>query len=136
MKSINTKMLSILPVIGFFLIVVSFAAKFLGAPEHACCFVAGLGCAWVGLGAVGAIMQRFNPEYVKKLEIQQKDERNTVIREKSGYIAFLVTLFTLAILAFVFLLLDSDLACALTLVAMAMHVGSFFVAMLVYEKKL
>ncbi|MCL2810759.1 MAG: hypothetical protein FWD25_02595 [Clostridia bacterium] len=136
MKPINTKMLSTLPVIGFVLIVLSFAIKFLGVPESACCFIAGLGCAWVGLGAVGAIVQRLNPQYAKKLEIQQKDERNMVIREKAGYIAFLVTLFALAMLAFVFLLLGSDLACALALVAMAVHVGSFFVAMLVYDKQL
>jgi len=136
MKPINKKMLFVLPVIGFLLVVLSFAAKSLGVPEAARGFVAGLGGAWVGLGAVGAILQRLNPTYVKKMEIMQKDERNTFIRLKSGYIAFMVTLFSLAVLAFTFLLLDNDLACALTLCAMAVHVGGFFVAMLVYDKKL
>jgi len=136
MKTINTKMLSALPIIGFILVVISFAIKFLGAPEAVRGFMAGLGCAWVGLGVVGALVQRFNPAYARKLEIMQKDERNTVIREKSGYVTFLVTLFALAILVFAFLLLDSDLACALALVAMAVHIASFFIAMLVYDKKL
>jgi len=136
MKTINTKMLAAFPIIGFVLVILSFAIKFFDAPEAVRGFMAGLGFAWVGLGAVGAIVQRLNPGYAKKLEIMQKDERNAAIREKSGYVTFLVTLFALAILTVVFLALDSGLACALALVAMAVHVGSFFVAMVVYDKKL
>ncbi|MCL2545148.1 MAG: DUF2178 domain-containing protein [Clostridia bacterium] len=135
-KPVNKKLLDFFPIAGALLVAASFAAKYLGASDAARGFMAGLGCAWVGVGAAGAIIQRLNPEYAKKMAILQKDERNVLIREKSGYITFLVTLFTLAILAFTFLMLDSDLACALTLAAMAVHVGSFFAAMLVYGKKL
>jgi uncharacterized membrane protein len=135
-KPVNQKLLDFFPIIGALLVAVSFVAKRLGAPDAARGFMAGTGCAWVGLGMVAALIERLRPGYKKEMEIMQKDERNTLIRLKSGYITFMLTLFSLTILTLVFLLLDNDLACALTLAAMAVHVGSFFVAMLVYDKKL
>jgi len=136
MKPINTKLAAIMPAIGFLLLAASFLAKHLGVNLIATCFLAGFGSAWIGLGVIGIFIKRLNPEYLKKQEINQKDERNIQIREKSGYITFLVTLFSLAILEFVFLLTDHDFACVLTIGAMSIHIASFFIALFYYDKKL
>ena len=135
-KPINTKLASAMPVIGFVLLAVSFLLKNLGANLIATCFIAGIGCAWVGLGVIGIFIKRLKPESVKKMKIDQKDERNIQIREKSGYVAFLITLFTLMLLEFTFLVLDNDLACILTIGVMAVHLVSFFIGLFYYDKKL
>ena len=135
-KPINTKLTSAIPVVGFLLLATSFLMKNLGANLFATCFASGIGCAWVGLGVVGIFVKRLKPESVKKMEIDQKDERNIQIREKSGYITFLITLFTLMLLEFTFLILDNDLACILTIGVMAAHLLSFFIALYYYDKKL
>ena len=121
-KPINTKLASAMPVIGFLLLAASFLMKHLGANLFATCFVSGIGCAWVGLGVIGIFVKRLKPESVKKMEIDQKDERNIQIREKSGYVTFLI--------------LDNNLACILTIGVMAIHLLSFFIALFFYEKKL
>ena len=136
MKPINTKLAASMPVIGFLLLAASFLTKHLGVNMIATCFLAGFGSAWIGLGVIGIFVKRLNPEYIKKQEINQKDERNIQIREKSGYITFLVTLFSLAILEFVFLLTDNDIACMLTIGIMAVHIASFFIALFYYGKKI
>ena len=135
-KPINTKLASYMPIIGSGLLSLSFLLKHLGANLIATCFVAGIGCAWVGLGVIGIFVKRLKPESVKKMEIDQKDERNIQIREKSGYVTFLITLFTLMLLEFVFLVLDNDIACILTIGVMAVHVVSYFIGLLYYDKKL
>ena len=135
-KPVNKKLLDFFPIVGALLVAASFVAKYLGASDAARGFMAGLGCAWIGLGMVAALIERLRPGHKKEMEIMQKDERNVLIREKSGYTAFLISLFSFAVLALVFLLLDDDLACALTLGAMAVHVGSFFLAQCYYGKKL
>jgi len=114
----------------------SFLLKHLGIPVISCTFLAGIGCAWVGIGVIGIFIKRLKPEYIKKQEIQQKDERNIQIREKSGYASWLVTLFSLMILELVFLIIDNDVACMLTIGVMAVHIASFFVALFYYDKKL
>ena len=136
MKPINTKLATAMPVIGFLLLTASFLAKNLGASPIACEFMAGIGSAWIGLGVIGVFIKRQKPEYARKMEINQKDERNIQIREKSGYVSYLVTLFTLAILEFVFLLTDNEFACILTIGAMAVHIVSFFIALFYYNKKI
>jgi len=136
MKPINTKLASSMPVIGFLSLAASFLIKHLGANMIAVCFLAGIGSAWVGIGVIGVFVKRSKPEYVKKQEINQKDERNIQIREKSGYITYLITLFSLMILAFVFLLFDNNLACILTIGALAVHIVSYFIALSYYNTKL
>jgi uncharacterized membrane protein len=108
----------------------------LGISPSACAFLSGLGCAWVGMGVIGIFIKRMRPEYVRKQEISKKDERNIQIREKSGYLAFLITLFVFTVLELVFLMLDNELACILTICAMAIHIASFFLARSYYDKKL
>ena len=136
MKPVKNKLVSTMPAIGFLLVAASFLAKHLGVNPIAACFLAGFGSAWIGLGVIGVFVKRLNPEYLKGQEINQKDERYIQIREKSGYIAFLVTLFSFAILEFVFLLADNDIACILTIGAMAVHIASFFIALNYYNKKI
>jgi len=136
MKPINTKLTASMPVIGFVLLASSFLLKHLGVNMIAACFLAGFGSAWIGLGVIGVFMKRLNPEYLKKQEINKKDERNVQIREKSGYITFLITSFSFAVLEFVFLLTDNNIACVLAIGAMAIHIASFFIALFYYDKKI
>jgi len=135
-KPINTKLGSAMPIIGFLLLAASFLMKHLGVNLIAICFVSGVGCAWVGLGVIGIFVKKLKPESTKKMEIDQKDERNIQIREKSGYVTFLITLFTLMLLEFTFLVLDNALACILTISVMAIHLLSFFIGLQYYDKEL
>ena len=135
-KPINTKLASAMPIIGFLLLAASILMKHIGTNIIATCFVSGIGCAWVGLGVIGIFIKRLKPEAVKKMEIDQKDERNIQIREKSGYVSFLITLFSLMLLEFTFLILDNDFACILTIGVMAIHLLSFFIAQFYYDKKI
>jgi len=136
MKKGNKTLLSLLPALGFLCVAASLLAKHFGLNESFCGFLSGLGSAWVCFGVVGAILKRVNPAYVKRQEIEQKDERNIQMREKAGYVAFITTLFVFVLLGLVFLLLDNRLACILTLCAMAIHLLGFFAALFFYDKKI
>ncbi|MDR2519570.1 MAG: hypothetical protein LBC69_00700 [Eubacteriaceae bacterium] len=130
----NYKLISAMPAIGIFLVVASFAAKRLGVDMAACAFMSGIGCAWVGIGVFGIFIKRLKPEYAKRQEIEQKDERNIQIRTKAGYVSHCMALVAMTALEFVFLVMDNDFACILTICAMTVHVMSFFAAMLYYNK--
>ena len=136
MKPINTKIAAAMPVVGLLLLAASFLLKSIDAGTAAAGFTAGIGSAWIGLGVLGLIIKRLRPEYVKKLETEQKDERNMQIREKSGYVSFLATLFSMVVLEIIFLLTDNDIACILVIGAMAVHIASFIIALFYYDKKL
>lgn len=137
MKSVkNSKLVSAMPLIGVLLVAAAFWANHLSINTIACVFISGIGCTWVGLGVLGIFIKELGSEYLRKQEINQKDERNIQIREKSGYLAFAVTLLSLAILEFVFLLTDNDIACIFIIGAMIIHIGSFFIALFYYGKKL
>jgi uncharacterized membrane protein len=133
---INQKLIQYMPAIGCLLVGVSFVMGQLDVNPDAYAFLSGLGCAWIGMGVIGILIKRIRPEYVKRHEINQNDERNTQIREKSGYVSFLVTLFAFAVLELVFLMLNNKLACLLTICAMAIHIASCFIAQLYYGRKL
>jgi dipeptide/tripeptide permease len=133
---INKKLVPRMPAIGCLLVGISFLMSELNIGSTACSFLSGFGCAWVGMGVVGIFIKRRRPEYAKKREISQKDERNTQIREKPGYLSFAVTLLVFAILEFVFLLLNDEIACILAIGAMAIHIASFLIAQSYYDKKL
>ncbi|MDR1042769.1 MAG: DUF2178 domain-containing protein [Clostridiales Family XIII bacterium] len=133
---INTKLIPHLPAIGCLLVGISFVMSLLNVSPEACAFLSGLGCAWVGMGVLGILIRKMRPEYAKRHAINQKDERNTQIREKSGYLSFLLTLFVFTVLELIFLMLDDKLACILTICAMAIHIASFFIALSYYGKKL
>jgi uncharacterized membrane protein len=137
MKSgINNKLASRMPAIGCLLVGVSFLMNQLNVNPHACSFLSGIGCAFVGMGVIGILIKRIRPEYSKKLEINQNDERNIQIREKSGYIAYLLTLFVFTALEVVFLMLDNQLAGALTILAMSIHITTFIIAQAYYNRTL
>ena len=132
----NNKLVSRMPTIGFLLVAAAFLAKHIGVSPIAACFLAGFGSAWIGLGILGVFMKKLSPDYVKKQEINQKDERSIQIREKSGYISYLITLFSFAVLEFIFLLTDNNIACVFTIGAMALHIASFFIALCYYNRKI
>jgi hypothetical protein len=132
----NQKLVPRMPAIGCLLVGISFAMSQLNANPEACAFLAGLGSAWAGMGVIGILIKRMRPAYAKTYEINQKDERNTQIRKKSGYLSFLLTLFVFTVLELVFLILDNEPACILTICAMAIHIASFFIARLYYGRKL
>ncbi|MDR1028773.1 MAG: DUF2178 domain-containing protein [Clostridiales Family XIII bacterium] len=133
---VDKKLIPIMPALGCCLIGVSFLMSQLKVNPSACDFLAGIGCAWVGMGVVGILIKRMRPAYAKQREINKRDERNMQISEKSGSIAFLVSSFSFSVLAFVFLVLDYELACVLALCAMAVHIASFFIALFCYRRKL
>ena len=135
MKPVNSKIAHYMPYIGVVLLALSFVLKHLFVPILACDFLAGIGCAWVGMGVVGVLIKRFKSDYAKKKEIEQKDERNIQIREKSGYISYLVTLFSLMVVIFMFFVLDDTIACILSYGVLMIHIVSYFVALSRYNKK-
>jgi cadmium resistance protein CadD (predicted permease) len=109
MKHLYSKKLSsAMPFIGFMLVVTSFLLKYYGVSYITTEFISGIGCAWVGIGIIGIIIKRLKPEITKKIEIDQKDERNMRIRDKSGYISFIITLFSFIVLEFIFLTLENN----------------------------
>jgi uncharacterized membrane protein len=88
------------------------------------------------MGIIGAFIKRLNPQYIKKMEINRGDERYIQIREKSGYVTFIITMFSMSILELVFLVMDNYAGCILILAAMTVHVASFFIALFYYGKKI
>ena len=90
-------------------------------------FGAGVGSALVGLGSVGIILIRKNPKSAKQKDIEEHDERNVRIREKSAYTTFFITLIMLAAAVIVFVVLDNVTACIIINIFMAVHVLSYLV---------
>ena len=136
MKPLNIKLAASILFVGFALFALSNLLKHLGVPFIVYSFLAGISCALTGIGVIAVFIKRLAPEYSKKQQIQQKDERNIQIREKSGYASWLVTLFSLMVLEFVFLVIDNDVACMMTIGVMAVQIASFFAALFCYNKKL
>ena len=99
-------------------------------------FAAGIGCAAVGWGSVCLILFKKKPEIAQRQEIEQNDERNTRIREKSGYNTFVVMLLYLLVAEVVFLALDVWIGCLVVICSMTIHVGSFLIFLCINSKKM
>jgi uncharacterized membrane protein len=99
----------------------------------------GFGSGIVVVGAVGIFRARRlknDPERARQLEIDENDERNIRLREKSGYATWRVTLLALAAMALALKVLGDDLACYLSMGALLVHVAVFFVCERFYGRKI
>ncbi|MDR2615312.1 MAG: hypothetical protein LBC28_01905 [Oscillospiraceae bacterium] len=72
----------------------------------------------------------------KAYELSKKDERNVLIKAKSGYIAFGVSATLLAVMSIIFMALEYELASSLTSAALIITVVSYFIASIYYNKRL
>jgi len=95
------------------------------------------------LSAVGIIyfivtrwMKKRNPDKVKQIEIEAKDERNVKLLEKSGYTTWYVTMISLMLLSLSFVALGLITAFWLTLGVFVIHVTTFFLCGYIYDKKM
>ena len=108
----------------------------LGIESHIMGFTAGAGCALVGLGAIGLIILHFHPKSVEQQKIDNKDERNIKIREKSAYGAYAITSIAMGVAILVFVALNNMEACFIITMVLAVHTLSYLILMFVNNKKL
>lgn len=99
-------------------------------------FVGGFGTALIGIGAVCLIRFRRKPVSAKQQEIDKNDERSIMLREKSAFSAYFITMLCLLAAVIVFLVLDMWQAIVVTICVMAIHVVSYLVLLHVNNKKL
>ena len=99
-------------------------------------FGAGVGSALTGLGSVGIILIRKNPKSAKQQEIEEHDERNIRIREKSAYATFFITLLALVAAVIVFVVLNNVIACIIINIFMAIHVLSYLVLLRINNNRM
>jgi len=99
----------------------------------------GCGSGIISVGIVNIMRKKKidkDPKKAWEYEIAEKDERNIRIREKAGYAAWYTTLYVLAMLALVFVVLKNYLAFGLVGGAFFIHMISLFVYVKIYNKKL
>ncbi len=109
-----------------------------GAMQSLPLVLTGFGAGIIGVGVANILRKRnidSHPEKARQYEIAEKDERNVRLREKAGYATWYVTLFVLAILSMVLVVLNQYLACFLALGALLIHVIGWFVFMYIYSKR-
>lgn len=99
-------------------------------------FAAGLGSSWVALGIVGLIRFKLKPELVKQGEINEKDERLIHIREKSGNLAFFISVFANVAVVFTFLIMDNLTACFIVITSMLLQWIIYFIALYMNNKRM
>lgn len=99
-------------------------------------FGSGFGSAFVAAGSIGLILMRKKPEDVRQQKIDENDERNIRIREKSAYGTYFITIFSLMAVGMVFVLLDYIIPAYIIIGVMAINVFSYFVFIYHNNKKL
>ncbi|MCL2254216.1 MAG: DUF2178 domain-containing protein [Lachnospiraceae bacterium] len=90
-------------------------------------FLSGIGCAMIFIGVIGIFRLRKNPNITKQQEIEESDERNIRIREKSAYSTFFITLLMLTVAVIVCVILGNIIACIIINIFMAVHVLSYLI---------
>jgi len=125
-------------IVGIILSIVGFTGNLILKSENpAFSFTAGFGNSWICLGAVFTFLSRNqSAEKIKKREINQKDERNIAIREKSGLFAYIITVFLMTILMFTFIFLNIMLAFWLVFAFLMIIIFSFIGLTFYFDKKL
>lgn len=99
-------------------------------------FAAGLGSSWVVLGIIGIIINSLKPNLAHEKEIESKDERFIRIRERSGNLAFFISIFLNVATTVIFLIMDNFIACLIVIIAMVIQMISYFVAIYVNNKRM
>lgn len=129
---------------GLILLAVGLLLKFLNSTVED--VILSLTFIMIGLGAglIGASLAKIlvesmikrDPVLAKQYEINEKDERNVRLREKAGYASWYMTLLMLALITFVFLVLDYKLPTYILSGALLIHCASFFGYVYVFNKKI
>jgi len=99
----------------------------------------GCGAGIIGAGLASILLKKKlknNPDKAKEYEIAEKDERNIRLREKAGYATWYTTLFMLAFVSLIFVILDYYLLSLVAIGALFVHIISLFVFICIYDKKL
>ena len=99
----------------------------------------GVGSGITGVGMLSffrARLEKKNPDILKQLDIEEKDERNIRLREKAGYATWFVTQFVLVALLLTLVILDYGVARWLTLSALFIHNISLFIFMGINNNKI
>jgi len=77
-----------------------------------------------------------NPEKLKQLAIDEKDERNIRLGEKAASVMYLITFLMLAYMTVFFFLFDYGLARWLSLGVLVIHFAGFIICRKIYDKKM
>ena len=99
----------------------------------------GFGSGILGVGAAGLHRERLlknNPELARRQEIEERDERNIRLREKSGYASWYVTTVLLAVMSLLFLILGDRMACLIAIAILFINVASLLLFIWYYNKKM
>ncbi|MFC1949583.1 hypothetical protein ACFLW0_05370 [Chloroflexota bacterium] len=105
--------------------------------------IPGVVCAWSGLGlfmfSLGLletyISKRKRPELFRKQKIEEKDERNTIIRDKAGARTLSYLLFMLLLSGLVYLWVDVEVDYSRLVLWIIMISGVVYFAHIYYYKK-
>ena len=93
-----------------------------------------LGMGLLGGGTGGLIF--YNSKKSKQAQINEKDERNILIREKAGYITWYITCIILGVMLYVFSVTDNTTGLLLTFGAILIHFVSPFIIKWYFKKKM
>jgi uncharacterized membrane protein len=121
---------------GWGLLSFGFVARQLGYAQNALDFAMGIGCGFILVGAISMAVKLRNPKYAKQADVEQRDERNVMLNGKAGYVTFFTTLFALVAMAIVFLAINNETACYITLALLAIHMLTFLIALTYFKKKM
>ena len=98
----------------------------------------GCGAGIIGVGVVYMLqgrMHKDDPSWQKQQKIEEKDERNIRIREKSGYSVWYISIFTLGALTLTSAVLGQGIATWLAMAVLLIHCISYFVFIGLNNKK-
>ncbi|MFA7076120.1 MAG: DUF2178 domain-containing protein [Candidatus Izemoplasmatales bacterium] len=116
-----------------------FGADNEGTMESLSNVLKGFGAGIIAVGVANIIRKKLlekNPQKAKLYEINENDERNIRIREKAGCATWYSTVFILAAISMTFVVLDYHVPGYISIGALFIHVGSMFVYMYIYNKKI
>lgn len=127
----------ILLIIGVALIVSGILVNYFLDSSKYLGFGSGLGSAFIAIGIMNLILLKVQkPEVLKQQQINEKDERNIKIREKSAYATFYITMFGLTVVELIFVLLDYVIPGFIVMGLLFIHIISLLLYTAHYSKKI
>ena len=97
--------------------------------------IIGLGSILIGTNLL-VVFRLSNSKLTKELEINEKDERNIRVREKSGYSTWFITQLALVAMLISLSIMDYDVPAWIALAVLAIHNGSLLLGIAVHNKKI
>jgi len=98
-------------------------------------YVMGIGAAFAVLGSLILFRIARHPDYLKKQEIEKKDERAIKIRERAAFATFWVTMFGLAAITTALLFMNYDIPSLIVSGFMLVVLFVFFVLTAYFKRK-